>query len=393
MRVLVVAPQPFFTPRGTPLSVYHRTAAAARLGAQIDLITYGQGADVDVPGVRLIRIPRFGMKREVPAGPSLRKLALDPFLALWTIALLLRRRYRVVHAHEEAVFFCLALKPIFRFKLIYDMHSQLPEQLANFRFPTARLFAGLFRWLEERVLRHADAVITICPDLAEYAAPRARGRHFLIENSLFDAVRLAGAHAGGSADLARVRGALDALPPGAPLIVYAGTLEAYQGIDLLLRAFARVRGALPAARLLVLGGSPEQLERYRALAGELGLADACALLGRVSQEAARLAVAAARVQVSPRIAGNNTPLKLYEQLASGVALVATDVHAHTQVLGREVAFLAPAEPEAFAKELERALGDAPEREKRAAAAQALHARRYARAEYDAKLAALLASVR
>jgi len=59
VRVLVVAPQPFFSPRGTPFSVYYRTLVTAELGARIDLLTYGEGDDVDIPGVRVIRIPRF----------------------------------------------------------------------------------------------------------------------------------------------------------------------------------------------------------------------------------------------------------------------------------------------------------------------------------------------
>ena len=49
MRALVIAPEPFFTPRGTPLSVYYRTLVTAELGVQVDLLTYGQGADVSIP--------------------------------------------------------------------------------------------------------------------------------------------------------------------------------------------------------------------------------------------------------------------------------------------------------------------------------------------------------
>src|SRR4029453_9650748 len=103
MTALVVAPQPFFSPRGTPFSVYYRTLVTAQLGVKIDLLTYGQGQDVDIPGVRIIRIPAFAWLGPVRVGPSLLKLFLDVFLTLWTIGLLLRRRYDFVHAHEEAV--------------------------------------------------------------------------------------------------------------------------------------------------------------------------------------------------------------------------------------------------------------------------------------------------
>ena len=59
MKALVIAPQPFFSPRGTPFSVYYRTLIKAQLGVEVDLLTYGEGQDIDIPGVRIIRIPRF----------------------------------------------------------------------------------------------------------------------------------------------------------------------------------------------------------------------------------------------------------------------------------------------------------------------------------------------
>jgi hypothetical protein len=106
MKVLMIAPEPFFTPRGTPFSVYYRTLVAAEQGVRIDLLTYGQGADVAIPGVRIVRIPRFSWLGPVPVGPSFQKLFLDIWTVLWTVMLLLRHRYDVVHAHAESVFWC-----------------------------------------------------------------------------------------------------------------------------------------------------------------------------------------------------------------------------------------------------------------------------------------------
>ena len=71
MKVLAIAPQPFFTPRGTPLSVYYRTLVTAEMGYEVDLLTYGQGVDVDIPGVRIVRIPSFRWLGSAKVGPSL----------------------------------------------------------------------------------------------------------------------------------------------------------------------------------------------------------------------------------------------------------------------------------------------------------------------------------
>ncbi|NET04043.1 MAG: glycosyltransferase family 4 protein [Symploca sp. SIO2B6] len=190
MKALVIAPQPFFTPRGTPFSVYYRTLITSELGIPVDLLTYGEGENVNIPGVRIIRTPRFGFLGNVKIGPSLLKLFLDIFIVLWTISLLLRNKYDIVHAHEESIFICFLLKPIFKFKLIYDMHSSLPEQLINFQFTTFKPLIKLFEKLEYMCLHSADATITICPSLYNYAHRIVDDtkKVFLIENSIFDEV-------------------------------------------------------------------------------------------------------------------------------------------------------------------------------------------------------------
>jgi len=390
MKALVVAPHPFFTPRGTPFSVYFRTLVTAELGVQVDLLTYGEGEDVDIPGVRLIRIPRLPFTHDVPVGPSLKKLVLDLVLMVWTIGLVLRSRYDFVHAHEESAFFCRFLKPLFGFKLVYDMHSSLPQQLTNFEFTKARLPILVFERLEETTMRAATAVVTICPDLAEYVAPRLKdpSRHILIENSIFEDVKLRSPTAASPAD-AGILGAL----PGPPLVVYSGTFEPYQGIDLLIRAFVRVRECRPDASLLLVGGTPAQVERYRAFVDSCGMNGGCLFTGRVPQATARALSRRASVLTSPRVQGTNTPLKVYEQLASGIPLVATRIYSHTQVLNDDVCFLVEPTVDGLAAGLLEAITNSAKREAVTSRALELYHTRYARAAYEKKMRGLLALVR
>ena len=390
VRILAIAPQPFFTPRGTPLSVYYRTLVTAGLGHDVDLLTYGQGHDVELEGVQVIRIPPFEWLGPIPVGPSLLKLFLDGVLILRALGLLLRRRYDVVHAHEESVFFSRWLKPLFRFKLIYDMHSSLPQQLTNFRFTTSRALIGLFEALENSSLSSADAVITISPALARYATslmPEPQN-HFLIENSLFDDIRLTN-----SPDIdSEVDHWLGQLPIERRIVSYAGTLEPYQGIDLLLGAFVTVGQQVSTAHLLVVGGSSEQVERYRRLADELGIGDRCLFTGALPIGVTRALSRRAAVVTSPRVSGDNTPLKIYEQLASNRPLVATRILAHTQVLSDDVCYLAEAEPGDFARALIAALTDESTSRKKSQAAHELYDRKYSRTQYVEKMRAVLAAV-
>jgi glycosyltransferase involved in cell wall biosynthesis len=389
MRMLVVAPQPFFTPRGTPFSVYHRTRITAELGVQVDLLTYGEGQDVDLPGVRIVRIPRIRPLEPVKIGPSVGKALLDVFVLWWTVGLLMRHRYDVVHAHEEAVFFCALLKPLFRFRLVYDMHSSLPQQLTNFGFTRSRLLIGLFERLERHALRSADAVITISPALAEYAVSvlGSDDKHTLIENSLFDPVRVVGGPEEGRRSVAEVD-----IADETPLIGYAGTFEAYQGIDLLLEAQVRVVRSVPDAILLLIGGSASQVDQYRALAERLDIAGSCRFTGLLPQEEAQRLLARATVVVSPRTRGDNTPLKVYELLASGVPLVATRIGSHTQVLSDAVCLLADPDPDAYAEAIVTGLTDERRRADVVAGARELYRTAYSAESYRKKLRRVLEGV-
>jgi len=381
MKILVIAPQPFFSPRGTPFSVYYRSLVTSQLGNSIDLLTYGQGKDVDIPNLRTVRIPGFLKMGNIKVGPSIFKLFLDFFLVIYAIGMLMTNRYDAVHAHEEAVFFCRFLKPFFRFKLIYDMHSSLPQQLSNFEFTKSKLLIGTFKSLEDSCLKKADAVITICPDLADYVNKllNTPEKHFLIENSIFDPIRLKGATP--QPDIAQSPSST--LPVGYKYIVYAGTLEPYQGIDILIPAFKQFAAQDKDYRLVVVGGNEKQVALYENQAKELGIADSCIFTGQVSQAEAKQYSGQAAILVSPRKYGTNTPLKVYEQIASGIPLVATKIYSHTQVLDDKVAFLVEPTPESMADGLLAATGE--KGPQIAVNAQGLYAEKYSREVYLEKM--------
>ena len=103
-------------------------------------------------------------------------------------------------------------------------------------------------------------------------------------------------------------------------------------------------------------------------------------------------LAQASVLVSPRTEGTNTPLKIYQQLASGVPLVATGIESHTQVLDESVAFLAAAEPGSFGEAVISALTRQDDAAARAQRAQQLYADKYSRSSYTEKIRRMLAMV-
>jgi glycosyltransferase involved in cell wall biosynthesis len=141
------------------------------------------------------------------------------------------------------------------------------------------------------------------------------------------------------------------------MILYTGTFEAYQGLDLLLDAMVHVRRAIPHARLLMVGGKPEQVDRVRSSARAVGIADAVVFSGEQPAEEVPAYLLAADVLVSPRSRGTNTPLKIYQYLRSGKPIVATRLLTHTQVLDDRTSILTEASAAEFGAGIVAALTD------------------------------------
>ena len=93
-------PEPFFEPRGTPFSEYHRIRALCELGYRVDLVTYPFGRDVRIPRLEIFRCPRPPFVRGVRIGPSAVKILLDLLLAVTAARLARTRRYDAIHSHE-----------------------------------------------------------------------------------------------------------------------------------------------------------------------------------------------------------------------------------------------------------------------------------------------------
>jgi glycosyltransferase involved in cell wall biosynthesis len=341
-KVLMIAPEPYFEPRGTPISVLQRLRALSSLGYQVDLLTYALGQDVYFPGLAIYRIPHIGFIREVKIGPSGAKLILDFFLIFRAIWMLTTRRYDVIHSHEEASFFAMVLGWLFRLPHLYDMHSSLPNQLTNYSYGRVWPVVRLFRMLERAVLKSAAAVITIDKDLEEHAKSINPFINQMQINNLplYDSQNPAEPQ---SIEALRVKLGLNGRIP----VVYTGTLESYQGLELLIRSASTVSESVPEVVYVVVGGQERQIENYKALARDNGVEDIFVFTGNVLPEVAAMYLALAQIVVSMRQGNTSVPLKIYSYLCSGKPILATRTPAHLGILHDDLALLVEPTVEAF----------------------------------------------
>ena len=356
MHILMIAPEPFFEPRGTPFSEFHRIKALIALGHTVDLVTYPFGRDVDMPGLKVIRCLRPPLVRHVRIGPSWAKFPLDAALAATALRRALSTSYDAVHSHEEGGLIGVALAAMLGVPHLYDMHSSLPQQLSNFDFSSSRPLVWGMGLVERLLVRRSRVVIVICQQLVDVV----RAIDPLVPTVLIE-------NAPGSGDLpaAGASGSLRAtwgIAPDVPVVLYTGTFEAYQGLDLLYAAAARVRAARPDVRFLVVGGQPEQVESARKQAQSAGADGVVVFTGQRPSEEIPQFLDAATVLASPRSRGTNTPLKIYQYLRAGRPIIATRLLTHTQVLDDSVAVLTEATPDAYAAGILRAVDDPAEAE-------------------------------
>jgi glycosyltransferase involved in cell wall biosynthesis len=363
--------------RGTPLAVLAMAKALGELGHDVDLLAFPQGADVELPRLRLLRSLPLPVGRVRP-GPSLAKLLLDLPFALEAALRLCLGRYDAVHAVEEAAHLIAPLARLLRVPLVMDVDSQIPDQLRYSGFATRGPLLRLAERLERYALLRAAAVITVCRSLSDGVARVApRERVFQIEDPpLLE-------RPPDPAEVARLRASLG-LGDG-PLVLYAGSFEPYQGVELLVDAAQHVSGA----RFVFVGGEPAQIDALRARAGG---AARVSFAGKRDPAELPAFLALADVVVSPRIHGTNTPFKVYSYLASGKPLVATRLLTHTQLLDDSLAILVEPTPQALADGIRQALADPAEAARRAERGRALIEREYSRARFAEKVRAAYAGV-
>ncbi len=347
MRVLLLAPHPFYQERGTPIAVDLLLRALSERGDEVDLLTFHEGEGRDYPGLRLHRIRPWFRIRDIPPGFSAKKLLCDAHLFWRFLRLLKTQRYDVVHAVEESAFMAWLACPWRRLPFVYDMDSCMTTQLVD-KFTFLRPLRGMLDYIESLPMRRAAAVVPVCEALARQVR-RYRSDNVVIlkDISLLEDM----------APVSEVPDVRRELGIEGPLAMYIGNLESYQGIDLMLESFAIVKDKPYAPHLVVIGGAPGHVTHYEARARQLGAAHCVHFLGQRPVRHMAGYLRQADILLSPRTQGVNTPMKVYSYLHSGRALLATRLPTHTQVMDDEIAMLAAPESASFAAAMDALLAD------------------------------------
>ena len=328
MKILMLAPTPYFSDRGCHVRIYEEAKALTSLGHQVHIVTYHLGRDMgEIPVSRIPSIPWY---RKTSAGPSWHKPYLD--LLLLFRALRVARSFRpdLIHAHlHEGAFLAALGKPFLRVPLLFDCQGSLTGELLDHRFMRRggilhRLFSVLERW----ITRQADCVVTSStqtaevircefPDLAERVVP------------LVDAVDT---DAFIPAEKDRELMEKWQLPQGKRILVYLGAMTDYQGVGTLLEVLKRLNETRQDFHALLMG-YPEA--DYRERARQLGLGDVTTFTGKIDYALAARYLNLGDVAVSLKTSATEANGKLLNYMACGLPCVVFDTAVNRELLGQE----------------------------------------------------------
>ena len=375
--ILILAPQPFFQERGTPIAVRLLTEELADAGYKVDLLTYHEGLPFVYQGVSLHRTCSLPGLSGLKPGFSLKKIACDVLMLCKSISLIRKNQYRVLHAVEESVFTALLLSVLFSIPFIYDMDSLLSLQLTDM-FPLMGRCSGVLQWFEKKAMRRSKGIIAVCETLRETALRAAPSVPVAV---LEDVSLIDSADEDHPDDDIRRNSQIKGC-----LVMYVGNLEKYQGIDLLLESYTLLpQEQREKMSLVIIGGREEDIAKYTQKSTALGIKGRVHFLGQKPVKYLGYYLRQADILVSPRIQGNNTPMKLYSYLASGRPVIATNLPTHTQVLDDRIALLSEPEPAAFMAALQTLGTNEALRQQLGLAGAQRAEERYSREAYRAKL--------
>ena len=347
-RVAMLAACPFPAARGTPIRILRIAEELARRGHDVDVVTYHLGSDARDALFRTHRIPNVRTYQKESPGPSYQKLlVLDPLLALKLLQNARRKRYDVIHAHHvEGLLAALPAARIYQLPVVFDVHTLLESELPFYQLGLSRaVLARLGRLFDSSLPRRADHVIAVSEEIRSTIVGRCGVdpcRVSLIPNGvekeLFPPSRPSGPD----------------VMTDVPTVVNAGNMASYQGVELLLNAFAGAVRQCPGLRLRIL--TDGSFEPYALLSRTLGI-DGSIETRRTSLEQLPQELSAAHVAANPRTACDGLPQKLLNYMAAGCPIVSFAGSARHLVHEENALIVNDSDVDAFSAAILRLVGE------------------------------------
>ena len=290
----------------------------AKQGYEVDAVSLGKGGQPRyerLNGVRICRIQKRARDEKSKLSYLYRLVKFFFNSALFVTKQHMQRRYDLIHVHSVPDFevFATFFVKMTGARIILDIHDIVPELYAS-KFNVSKestIFKAL-TWIEKASSVFADHVIIANhiweKTLTSRSARKEKCTTILNypDPSIFY-------------KRPRVR------KEGKFIIIYPGTINWHQGLDIAVKAFAQIKDETPEAEFHIYGDGPMRTTLQQLIV-ELGLQERVFLKGTLSLEKIAVAMAEADLAVVPKrndsFGGDAFSTKILEFMALGIPVVA-----------------------------------------------------------------------
>ena len=311
MKILMLAPTPFFSDRGCHIRVLNSYLRLQSEGHKVTLITYPIGRNImNIKPIRTAHIPGYS---KTSPGFSIYKPFLD--MLLWKKAKkeMKKHSYDLIYAHlHEGALIGYFLKKKFGKKLIFDSQGSLTGELeVGGTLKKKSWMSKMVSKIEKFITKQPDEIITSTVGLKQFINNSLKINKKITvikdfpDKSLFNK---------------NVKIANFKLPKGKKIVVYLGGLQSYKGIDYLLKGIPHTDNKF---HFLIMG---YPLEHVKQMAKELKIEDRITLTGKIPYEKAPSYLKLGDIAVSPKtLESREANAKIYNYLAIDLPVVCFDM--------------------------------------------------------------------
>ena len=343
MKILGIAPTPYFADRGCHMRILGEVQALQRRGHEVLLVTYHLGRDIEgVPTVRIKNIPWYN---KLEAGPALGKFYLDWLLLVETVKAINRFQPDVIHGHlHEGAMIGLAARTITRKKLpvVFDVQGSLTMELDSYGWLDKAPFVRPgFKLVEKLITRACEQSVASNDDVGVFLE-KNMGLPAQRVHTIIDGVHMGFFDGQADRDLKAELG----IDPSRPIVLYTGALLSSKGTDNYFNAIPYVLKEVPNALFLVVG---YPVEHSQELVNKLGVADHVKFMGRVDYFELPDYLRIGDVAVDPKedVAGEASG-KIINYMGGGLPVACFDNKNNRRFLGGTGAFAADKTPQGLA---------------------------------------------
>jgi len=326
MKILMIAPRPFYTDKGFSVQILEGIKALKQKGNEILICCYPLGDDI--AGIKISRPIRIPWYRDPLKKATFDYVYLDILLFFSALKSALRFKPDIIHAHiHEGGLIGIIIGRLLGVPVILDIQGSMLGEYRERGLSGNKLIEKAVFFIERLVNRNADAIITELDFHRDNILKDPRIHKSRVHRIIYGVDTELFSSRPRDTNLKEELG----IPEQRKVIGYLGLLTFFQGIDYLLDAMKLIVNKRSDAHLLLMGF--QDIKKYKKKAQDLGLRDYVTFTGRVPYNDAPRFLSLCDIAVGPKISFAEGNGKLINYMSVGLPTVAFDIPMNKELLG------------------------------------------------------------